>query len=245
MVRRVDGAIRFFRDLLGLTLIKKTVNLDDPYTPLLIFGDQRGTPGTQIHCFVYPKSARAVVGVGTVASFSLGVPPGSLDYWERRLKKSRRRSNGVRLEGYDGLSLVLSETDEDCGWNYDPRSDVPKTCAIRGLHSTEVVVDPVGHKFWMSQNCSGVRLSSGEEKGALGYGGVHHLAFVGSGRAVFDRYDYRSSYFYDPGGLLCEIVEGPGLVLDKPVVKLSDGWCLPPVFERRGIEIENVLRSMK
>jgi glyoxalase family protein len=250
----MDRAVRFYSDLLGLTLVKKTVNPDDPYTPLLVFGDRRGTAGTQIHVLIYPKSARALPGIGTAASVALRVPKGSLPFWEDRLGKSSGElvegedsRLSLAFEGLEGLQFYLVEEEAVAWWSYDQGSDVGEDSAVRGLHSVSVTVDSGGQRFWIDRGWSSVRPAVGSEDGSLGHGGVHHLAFSGelSGHSL-NRHYYRSSYFYDPNGLLCEVVaEGPGLTFDEPEDQLGERWCLPTCYQNRRVEIERVIRSMK
>ena len=58
VARRMASALKFYQETLGLTLVKRTVNPDDPYTPLWIFGDLAGSVGTQLHLLLYPRSAK-------------------------------------------------------------------------------------------------------------------------------------------------------------------------------------------
>jgi glyoxalase family protein len=246
IARSIDRAIQFYQGVLGMALVKKTVNPDDPHTPLLIFGDRCGTPGTQIHVLIYPRTSRAVPGVGTVESVALRVPQGSFGFWRSRLRKCRSESGALSFPGLEGLRLLLVEEEAVAGWTHDVRSVVPLVHAVRGLHSVEVKVDSQGQDFWMSRAWPGVRCTIAEQEGSLGYGGVHHLAFFTDDLdQPFDRHYGRSSYFYDPGELLCEVTtEGPGLTVDESEDQLGEQWCVPPWYESRRAEIERVIRSM-
>jgi glyoxalase family protein len=81
--RNVD----FYTEVLGLRLVKLTVNFDDPATYHLYFGDERGSPGTLLTFFPWPGAARGQRGTGQVAATTFAVPEGSLDYWEDRLRQ--------------------------------------------------------------------------------------------------------------------------------------------------------------
>jgi len=78
----------FYTELLGLRLVKRTVNFDDPDAYHLYFGDDAGTPGTILTFFLWPGAARGSPGVGQVTVTSFSIPEPSLDYWERRLSSA-------------------------------------------------------------------------------------------------------------------------------------------------------------
>ena len=80
--RNVD----FYTDLLGLRLVKLTVNFDDPSTYHLYFGDEQGSPGTLLTFFPWPGATRGQLGTGQVGATAFTVPEGALDYWEDRLR---------------------------------------------------------------------------------------------------------------------------------------------------------------
>src|SRR5262245_52317171 len=80
--------VDFYCDLLGLRLVKVTVNFDDPQSYHLYYGDKLGRPGTVMTFFVWPGAHRGRLGSGQVTATSLSVPGGSLDYWRKRLESS-------------------------------------------------------------------------------------------------------------------------------------------------------------
>ena len=77
----------FYTNVLGLRLVKLTVNFDDPTTYHLYFGDEQGSPGTLLTFFPWPGAARGQRGTGQVAATTFSVPEGTLDYWEDRLQE--------------------------------------------------------------------------------------------------------------------------------------------------------------
>jgi glyoxalase family protein len=81
--RNVD----FYTNVLGLRLVKLTVNFDDPTTYHLYFGDERGSPGTLLTFFPWPGATLGQRGTGQVAVTTFSVPEGALDYWENRLQQ--------------------------------------------------------------------------------------------------------------------------------------------------------------
>ena len=89
--------VDFYTGVLGLRLVKKTVNFDDPASYHLYFGDETGSPGTIITFFAWPNGRRGNRGSGQVATTSFSVPPESLGYWADRLDRlgvERKRPYG-------------------------------------------------------------------------------------------------------------------------------------------------------
>src|SRR5690606_5672894 len=86
--------IDFYVGLLGLRLVKKTVNFDDPSAYHLYYGDESGTPGTIVTFFYWPGlAARGRVGAGQSTALIFSAPPESLDFWTQRL-----RDRGVEID---------------------------------------------------------------------------------------------------------------------------------------------------
>src|SRR6185312_12473139 len=85
--------IDFYTGVLGLRLVKLTVNFDDPTTYHLYYGDGQGHPGTIMTFFPWPAAPRGRIGTGQVSVVSFAVPEKSLEYWRGRLRK-----HGVECE---------------------------------------------------------------------------------------------------------------------------------------------------
>src|SRR3954471_24235359 len=75
----------FYAGVLGLRLVKLTVNFDDPGTYHLYYGDGAGSPGTIITFFPWPSAPRGRRGAGQVIETAFAIPAGSVDYWTKRL----------------------------------------------------------------------------------------------------------------------------------------------------------------
>jgi glyoxalase family protein len=75
----------FYAGLLGLRLVKRTVNFDDPQTYHLYYGDEVGTPGSILTFFPWPGARRGRQGIGQVAVTSFSVLPSALGFWVERL----------------------------------------------------------------------------------------------------------------------------------------------------------------
>jgi glyoxalase family protein len=142
--RNVD----FYAGTLGLRMIKRTVNFDDPGTYHLYYGDAVGTPGTIMTFFAWPGARRGRVGTGQVGVTSFSIPERSFDYWQDRLVRdgvdvaalAARFAERVDDFRYpDGLPLELIATvvnDPRQGWRDGP---VPHGHAIRGFHGVTLL----------------------------------------------------------------------------------------------------------
>lgn len=139
--------IDFYAGLLGLRLVKKTVNFDDPSAYHLYYGDGTGTPGTIITFFYWPGASRGRIGSGQTTAITLSAPATSLDYWQERLgrheiKAERRTRFGEDVLAFsdpDGIpvEIVTVESDDRHGWT---GAGVPTEHAIRGMHTAELTV---------------------------------------------------------------------------------------------------------
>jgi len=148
--RNVD----FYTTVLGLRLVKRTVNFDAPDTYHLYYGDTAGSPSTLLTFFPWRgvPAGRSGAGLATATAFS--VPPESLGWWQRRLTElevaadkpvSRGDEELLRLRDPDGLviDLVAAPGDTRSGW--DGAAGVPAEHAVRGLHSvtmSEALLEP-------------------------------------------------------------------------------------------------------
>lgn len=111
--------IDFYAGLLGLRLVKLTVNFDDPATYHLYYGDGLGHPGTILTFFPWPNAMRGRIGTGQLSVTSFAVPDGSLPFWERYLQQgsvsckreqSHLGEDFLALTDPDGLQLELVST---------------------------------------------------------------------------------------------------------------------------------------
>jgi glyoxalase family protein len=141
----------FYTGVLGLRLIKKTINFDDPETYHFYYGDGLGTPGTLLTFF--PWSASAQKGRGGVHQanlISLAIPTASLGYWTHRLLEKNVKFTGpterngatvLNFQDPDGIALELITSDAPPA-NVQPwkEAPVPVDDAIRGVHSVQLWV---------------------------------------------------------------------------------------------------------
>ena len=89
----------FYAGVLGMRLVKKSVNQDDPGTYHLFYADAEGRPGTDLTFFPWTHMAPPRLGHGLAVEVGLEVPPGSLDYWGSRLRAVRRRHRAAWRRG--------------------------------------------------------------------------------------------------------------------------------------------------
>jgi glyoxalase family protein len=135
--------INFYTGVLGLRLVKLTVNFDDPTTYHLYYGDGQGHPGTILTFFPWPGAYSGRIGTGQLTVISFAIPEKSIPYWRERLRKRGVDFDETRsdfgeellfLRDPDGLQLELVSTpkaEPDRVWEKGP---VPTEHAIRGFH---------------------------------------------------------------------------------------------------------------
>jgi glyoxalase family protein len=104
----------FYAEVLGLRLVKRTINFDDPRTYHFYFGDGRGTPGTILTFFPWRNARRGGRGTGQIDATALTTSPESFDYWLERFKQNhvsaergpkRFGQDVIRFADPDGLYL--------------------------------------------------------------------------------------------------------------------------------------------
>jgi glyoxalase family protein len=101
----------FWSDLLGMRLVKRTINFDDPDSPHLYWGVGDGAPGTLVTFFVWPETGRkaARLGTGQTHHFSLEVPDDALGYWIERLTDAGMRATPVHDRTYYRSTLFQND----------------------------------------------------------------------------------------------------------------------------------------
>ena len=100
--------VDFYAGRLGLRLVKKTVNQDDPTVYHLFYGDDKGSPGLDLTFFEYPGASRGRAGRGMIHRIVLRVgSERSLDFWERRLGDGLRSKGSLVFSDPEGLGLEL------------------------------------------------------------------------------------------------------------------------------------------
>jgi glyoxalase family protein len=141
--------LAFYRDVLGLRLVKTTVNFDDPGTYHLYFGDEAGSPGSILTFFPHAHAAKGRVGVGQVGETTFAVPEASIGFWTERFiargvafstPEKRFGETVLPFEDHDGTRLALvalAAADAMPAW---VGGDVSAQDAIRGIRGVTLWV---------------------------------------------------------------------------------------------------------
>lgn len=205
--------VDFYAGVLGLRLVKKTINFDDPGTYHLYFGDEAGKPGTIITFFPWANAYQGKIGDGQVGVTSYVVPAGALTFWEQRLEKfkvaftktKRFGEEYIQFNDPHGLQLEIVEREEGESntWTF---GGVTPEVAIKGfggatLYSsqpdkTAELLEKVMCLELIEKEGEFIRFRSSAEignvidlkatstgKGQMGVGTVHHIAW----RAIDDK----------------------------------------------------------
>ena len=138
--------VDFYVGVMGMRLVKRSVNQDSPDTYHLFYADAAGTPGTDLTFFPWPAMGPGRLGAGIAVEVALAVPAASLDAWRHRLAShgldltSSTRFGERTLTFHDphGLALALVETSDHRAFVPWPESPVPPAEQVRGLHAVRI-----------------------------------------------------------------------------------------------------------
>jgi glyoxalase family protein len=196
--------VEFYVGTLGLRLVKKTVNQDDPTVYHLFYGDERGDPGMDLTFFEYPGVVPGRTGAGMVHTIGWRVgSDATLDFWEQRLTNegftSAREDGGLAFHDPEGLRHLLTVYEGSQPPLSAIAPDVPAEHALQGFDgvrsynakpegSAHLLGEVMGFKQGESDSSwtvGGDQRSSWfeydappEEPGIQGAGSVHHVAFA-------------------------------------------------------------------
>lgn len=180
----------FYVGVLGLRLVKLTVNFDDPTAYHLYYGDGVGTPGTLLTFFPYPGGHPGRPGAGQTTVIHLSIPHGSMQFWTQRFQgfdvdydrpQSREGVDSMRFRAPDGLQLELVATrayQAPIRWTGSP---VASERAIGGIQAVTLVERELGPTQLILEKIFGFRLA-GEKGGRYRFeledGGVGKSLYV-------------------------------------------------------------------
>jgi glyoxalase family protein len=197
--RNVD----FYTRVLGLRLVKKTVNQDDPTVYHLFYADEEGRPGSDITFFEYPGIQRGRAGAGMIHTVEWRIASeDALDFWDHRLKPETtviaRGDSGLTFEDPEGLRhrLAIAETTDDPLIAEHP--EIPAELALQGFDAVRAFSSEpeasrplleetlgftaVGDDTWMARGPNRGGLYTFDEppaeQGLGGAGTVHHVAWA-------------------------------------------------------------------
>ena len=140
----------FYTRVLGLRLVKKTVNFDDPGTYHLYYGNEAGSPGTILTFFPWEHAAPGRLGVGEAQETVFRIPEGSIGWWTHRLiekgvdhdRLTKRFGETVlSFRDPDGMRLALVAVPEATVEPGLSAGEIPVEHAIRGFHSVSLLVE--------------------------------------------------------------------------------------------------------
>lgn len=206
IARDAQTNLDFYTGVLGLRLVKLTVNFDDPTSYHLYYGDATGRPGSILTFFAYDGRPGAL-GLGQATATAFSIPPNTLEFWTDRLSghgistrpvPSRLGETGLALADPDGMRLELIEHDEPGAGGEWIGQIVETAKAITGLHSVTIpTASEATGRFldevfgWDERTVdASTKRFHGEKSGAVdlveaaysahgrvAIGSVHHVAF--------------------------------------------------------------------
>lgn len=224
--------VGFYRDRLGMRLVKRTVNFDDPGSYHLYYGDAAGSPGTLMTFFAWPRAARGTRGVGEITKLVIQAPnaaqggAGEPDGLQIEVREGPPKLESIEMTVAD---RERTETFMRQRLGFEVQSD---GSLLLGRARVEIREDPGG------------------ARGHQSAGSVHHVAWsVASDEVelqwqtrlreagvevtpVRDRQYFHSIYFREPGGILFEIAtDPPGFAIDEDPGHLGESLRLPAWME--------------
>ena len=195
--------VRFYRDFLGLRLVKKTVNFDDPGTYHLYYGDDAGHPGTILTFFPWPGAARGRLGTGEVSVVQFEIPKASLGYYTQRCREVGIPSDGPesRFTGeqfltiFDPDGMMIELVEGSVGADGEPPRILGfhgATISLEGYEATAKLLTEAfgfrltgehGNRFRYEATEGGLGSKvdllciPDARRGSMGAGTVHHIAW--------------------------------------------------------------------
>ena len=223
--------VDFYVRVLGLRLVKRTVNQDDPTVYHLFYADEQGSAGSDITFFEYPGARRGRAGAGMVHTVAFRVASEeALDFWEQRLADEGAKASRSLLEHTLGFTPIGEAAWDVRGEGRGGLFGYDAPPADRGVGGAGTV----HHVAFATQTHE---QDAWQQEVALA--GFHPTP-------VIDRFWFRSIYFREPSGVLFELATlGPGFSVDEDPAHLGEKLILPPAFEHLRERIEPVLTPIE
>jgi glyoxalase family protein len=197
------GNVEFYVDVLGLRLVKKSVNQDDPTVYHLFYADEHGSAGSDITFFEYPGARRGRAGAGMIHTITWRVASDeALDFWAERLGareiETERHARGLRFQDPEGLGLELAVVQTDDEPLTAEHPEIPVELALQGFDSVRAYArdgdasrslfedalgfEPRGDGAWEVRGAQRGGFYAFDEPppepGMGGAGTVHHVAWA-------------------------------------------------------------------
>ncbi|CAN5319182.1 ring-cleaving dioxygenase [soil metagenome] len=196
------GNVDFYVRVLGLRLVKKSVNQDDPTVYHLFYADEKGSAGSDLTFFEYPHARRGQAGRGMV--YTIGFRVGSdeaLDFWAGRLANEEinvvREGNSLRFQDPEGLGLEIAAVQTDDEPLIADHPNIPAEVALQGFDGVRAYADAAPSKQFLEETLAFEPRNDSEwevrgaergswyayeeppaEPGIPGAGTVHHVAWA-------------------------------------------------------------------
>jgi glyoxalase family protein len=183
--------VQFYRDVLGLRLVKKTVNFDDPSTYHLYFGDDAGAPGSLLTFFYWDGMGRGRPGAGQAVEIAFAVPETGIGYWLSRLVEKgvphdapvkRFGETIISLRDPDGMHLEIVGTTRFSNSKLSAEGGVPSDFAIRGFAGITLWVAEESNSAKVLETAFGYRKADSEP---------NRHRYLAEGSALATRVDLR------------------------------------------------------
>jgi glyoxalase family protein len=196
--------VDFYTRVMGLRMVKKSVNQDDPTVYHLFYGDEHAQPGLDLTFFEYPGAAPGRPGAGMVHRILWRVgSPAALDFWAERLAgegiEAERAGEALRFRDPEGLEHELLVTDVPDEPLTAEHPEVPSEHALQGFHGVraftaapersrrlleEALSFEAGEEGWQARGAARGATYAYDpppgERGIQGAGTVHHVAWASS-----------------------------------------------------------------
>jgi len=237
----------FYTQSLGMNLVKRTVNYDDPGTHHFYYGDAHGSPGSLLTFFPWGLLRKPQRGAGQPVAIALAgsedrtiLDPDGITLEFVALKKAAGICGATILES--DLEASLRLLGETLGLpQVDPlRFRVAENQHIQILHEPDAPHVKMGAGIPHH-----IALRAGTEESLLAW----RVRLIEAGlrvSAIRDRYYFHSVYFKHPGGTLFELAtDGPGFAIDEPANALGRSLCLPPWLAPHRTEIAERLTPVQ
>ena len=187
----------FYTQVLGLRLLKVTVNFDDPGSYHFYFGNSAGTPGSVLTFFPWPGAPRGTIGNGQVSTATFAVRPGALDFWRDRFIEQRIPAEDagqrfgeavLRFLDPDGMPLELVGAGDANPAAAYASQGIPGEHAISGFHSATLLEEGYESTARLLDQLMGLRFAGQDENrfryaaGAAGSGAIVDVVCSPDGR---------------------------------------------------------------